>query len=394
MRLAIVTSHPIQYQAPMFRRLAQLVDLTVFYACRATPADQASAGFGVAFDWDVDLTSGFEARDLHNVALKPGPSHFAGCDTPEIGARLREGKYDAVLVLGWHLKTHLQTIAAAKLQRLPLLVRGDSQLGTPRSLLKRWVKELVYRPGLRLFDAALHVGSHSRDYWVHYGYPARRLFFSPHCIDTIWFRTRATQEARQILRRKFDIPDDRFVALFAGKLVDFKRPLDLVQAAGRLVTQGRPVDVLVAGAGPLQSKMEKAARQANVALHQLGFCNQSAMPAAYAAADVLVLPSNGRETWGLVANEAQACGLPVIASDACGCAPDLVADGVAGRVFPMGDVEALAAAIEALRTEPPSRSAVLARSDAYSIDAACAGIVAALASVVPAQAGHKGSAAA
>jgi glycosyltransferase involved in cell wall biosynthesis len=388
MRLAIVTSHPIQYQAPIFRRLAQLVDLTVFYACHSTPDDQAKAGFGVAFDWDVDLTSGFEARYLENVSIKPGPSHFAGCDTPSVGAHLRKGKFDAVLVLGWHLKTHLQTILAAKLQRVPLLVRGDSQLGTPRSLPKRLAKELIYRPGLRVFDAALYVGRHSRAYWDHYGYPAHRLFFSPHCVDTLWFRARATPEARIDLRQKLGISAGQFVALFAGKLVDFKRPLDLIAGAARAAGPEGQVDVMVAGAGPLQKKLEDASRQQGVRLHLLGFCNQTEMPPAYAAADVLVLPSNGRETWGLVANEAQACGLPIIVSDACGCAPDLAADGIAGRIFPLGDVDALAAALAAVKAQPPSRVAILERSDAYSIEAACSGIVAALQSLSPARAGQ------
>ena len=72
MRLAIVASHPIQYHAPLFRELAKRVDLTVFFAHRATPADQAKAGFGVDFDWDIDLLSGYEHVFLHNVARNPG----------------------------------------------------------------------------------------------------------------------------------------------------------------------------------------------------------------------------------------------------------------------------------------------------------------------------------
>jgi glycosyltransferase involved in cell wall biosynthesis len=110
----------------------------------------------------------------------------------------------------------------------------------------------------------------------------------------------------------------------------------------------------------------------------LGFQNQTAMPACYAAADCLVLPSNARETWGLVANEALACGRPVVVSDAVGCAPDLAADGAAGRSFPLGEPGRLAEAIASLYDRPPDRATIKARIDAYGVDAACDGVEAAL----------------
>ena len=77
----------------------------------------------------------------------------------------------------------------------------------------------------------------------------------------------------------------------------------------------------------------------------VGFVNQSRMPEVYAAADVLVLPSYS-ETWGLVVNEAFACGLPAIVSDRVGCAPDMIMDGLTGTVVPAGDIERLASAID------------------------------------------------
>src|SRR5260370_19571191 len=121
--------------------------------------------------------------------------------------------------------------------------------------------------------------------------------------------------------------------------------------------------------------MSSAANVAGVALHQLGFCNQTAMPVAYAAADLLVLPSEGDETWGLVANEALACGRPVVLSDAVGASPDLVGDGTSGRLFPVGDTAALAAAIRAVLDCPPERERISAKSAAYSLDAAADGVI-------------------
>src|SRR4029079_15095001 len=122
-------------------------------------------------------------------------------------------------------------------------------------------------------------------------------------------------------------------------------PLDLCDAAALIKHEGRKLEILVAGAGPLEHQMVMSARAAGITLHLLGFRNQSEMPSAYAAADVLVLPSDGRETWGLVANEAIACGRPIVLSDAVGCAPDLAGYGTSGRVSASADIKGLVAAL-------------------------------------------------
>jgi glycosyltransferase involved in cell wall biosynthesis len=378
MRLAIVASHPIQYQAPLFRALAQRVELDVFFAHRASARDQADAGYGVAFEWDVDLLSGYRHTFLANVSRHAGIDRFSGCDTPEIGARIADGRFDAVLVMGWYLKSMWQAGIAAKRRRLPLLVRGDSQLGTPRSPIKALAKRIAYPPVLRAFDAALYVGQRSREYYEYYGYPAERLFFSPHCVDTVWFAERASADAGGKLRARLAIAADETVVLFAGRLVAFKRPQDVVAACAELSRRGRRVTLLVAGAGPLEEEIKRQAATEGVALHMLGFQNQSDMPAVYAAADVLALPSTGRETWGLVANEALACGTPVAVSGAVGCAVDLAGDGTAGRIFPLGDPARLADLLEALIADPPPPVAIARKSAEYGVDAACHGIIQAL----------------
>jgi glycosyltransferase involved in cell wall biosynthesis len=193
-------------------------------------------------------------------------------------------------------------------------------------------------------------------------------------VDTAWFAARATAEAARALRTRLEIAPEARVVLFAGKLLPFKRPLDAVEACALLRRQGLPVEMMVAGSGLLESEMSARARTLGLPLHGLGFQNQTQMPAAYAAADMLVLPSS-QETWGLVANEALACGRPVVVSDACGCAPDLAGDGSAGRVFPAGDVPALARAIESLLGEPPAAEAIRRRSERFSLDAAAEGIL-------------------
>ena len=176
MRLAVLSSHPIQYYAPLFRHLAGRVDLEVLYAHRPTARQQGESGFGAAFEWDVDLLSGYAHRFLRNVSQAPSLDTFGGCDTPEVGDVLRSEAFDALLVTGWHMKSYVQGILSAKRASIPVLVRGDSHLTTPRSPAKRLVKAVLYPALLRLFDAALFVGVRSRGFFVLYRFPAHRLF--------------------------------------------------------------------------------------------------------------------------------------------------------------------------------------------------------------------------
>jgi glycosyltransferase involved in cell wall biosynthesis len=352
--------------------------LTVFYAHKSSENDQAAAGFGVPFEWDIDLLFGYRYEFLANVAHDPSPSRFGGADTPEIGQRLREGNFDALLVMGWYLKSYLQAILAAKRAGIPVLVRGDSQLGTPRSRLKTLAKGALYPVLLRLFDGALVVGKRNRAYWTRYGYPADRMFDSPHCVDTDWFASRATAGARERLRGRLQIKPDSMVVLFAGKLVQFKRPLDVLEGAAQVQRGGLLIEVVVAGAGPLEAAVVARAKELGLRLHLLGFCNQSRMPEAYAAADVLVLPSTGRETWGLVVNEALACGRPVLLSDAVGCAPDVAEHLGPQAVFAAGNISAMASRLKALLLAPPAPDRLRRASAAFSLDAAATGIKRAL----------------
>lgn len=375
MRLAIVTSHPIQYYSPIFRELARHIEVEVFFASRPTPAQQGAAGFGTAFDWDVDLLSGFASTFLANRSAQPGTGHFGGCDTPDIGEKLSQLKPDVLLVTGWHLKSYVQATMAARRRGIPVIVRGDSTLVTPRGLARRMAKGIAYPLLLRVFAAACYVGERSRRYYRHYGVPEEKLFHSPHCVDTDWFGAQSGEASRSALRRKLNCGDDKRLVLFAGKLQRLKRPLDLVAAAALARLNDSRIEVMVAGDGEMTGAMRKLAAEQGVPLHMLGFQNQSQMPQAYAAADLLVLPSES-ETWGLVVNEALACGCPVLVSEACGCAGDLGQEDAAG-IFPTGDVTALAARMLQMLQHPPSPGVVAALSRRFTVAKAADGIRAA-----------------
>lgn len=374
MRMAVITSHPVQYYAPLFRELARAIDIHVFFAHDPSPEQQAE-GFGKEFSWDVDLRSGYAHSFLRNVAADPDTARFSGCDTPEIGKRLRDGGFDVVLALGWHLKSQLQGIMAAKRLGIPVMIRGDSQLGTARSLSKRIAKMLSYPLLLRAFDAALYVGVRNYEYYRHYGYPVRQLFHSPHAIDTDWFAARASDAARMRKRTAMGVDAEARIVMFAGKTQQLKRPLDAVAATAGLIGRGWPAHLMIAGSGEMSDAIAAEAARLNVPLHSLGFLNQSEMPAAYAAADILLLPSES-ETWGLVCNEALACGTPIVVSSEIGCAPDLC-DGIVGRQYQCGKADKATDELDAMLSLMPAPSTIRAVSARFSLQLAARGIISA-----------------
>ncbi|MBS0219592.1 MAG: glycosyltransferase family 4 protein [Proteobacteria bacterium] len=373
LRIGVLISHPIQYWAPIFRELDKLCDLSVYFAHRQTADQQARAGFGVPFEWDIDILSGYRSEFLTNISRNPSSDHFWGCNTPDVANRIAQGRLDAFVVPGWALWSYWQAANASRRNNVPILVRGDSQLASQRRGLRRAAKEMIFPHVLRRFDGFLYVGQRNREYLLHYGVPAQRLFFSPHCIDNDAFQS-GSETARRSLepwKRK----ESRCV-LFVGKLIPRKRPLDILRAAKLLRDRGINIDLMFVGSGELDETLMDFARSAGLSVDWRGFVNQSALPAIYGRADVVVLPSSEAETWGLVVNEAMACGAPAIVSDVVGCAPDLIQPGVTGEIFPCGDVPALAQAIETvLRTDREEQSRQVARRiSAYSPAAAARGI--------------------
>ena len=185
------------------------------------------------------------------------------------------------------------------------------------------------------------------------------------------------------LRRKWSIPDDVTCFLFCGKLIPKKHPLDLLRALVRAVETGAPAHVLIVGDGELMAEARALVDSRRLPVTFAGFLNQTEIVSAYVAADCLVLPSDTGETWGLVVNEAMACGLPAIVSDQVGCGPDLVSDDVTGATFPMGDVEALAQRLIEFAGDPDrlpelgaaARERVVSH---YSVERAVAGTMAAI----------------
>ena len=225
----------------------------------------------------------------------------------------------------------------------------------------------------------------------HYGVPESQLFFTPHFVENDRFNKGADRArengAAAAFRAAAGVPPGAVVFLFAGKLIVRKRVIDFVQALAGLRASGRLVHGIVVGSGPEESDVRQQAQMLGAPVHFAGFLNQTELPVAYAAADCFVLPSS-TETWGLVVNEAMACGLPAIVSDGVGCATDLVVPGETGFVYPAGDApqlwDRMLRLVDLLdRDRSAFDAAVRSRISRYACDDAVAGTLSALEFVTP-----------
>lgn len=390
-RLTAVLTHPIQYYAPWFRHLhahAPQIALTVLHATEPT-AEQQGAGFDRAFAWDVPLTGGYTsitvraAKDSDRI----DSDRFTGLDVPEIGRAIAATSPDVVLITGWYSITLVRALWACRRLGIPALYRGDTNLLSGPRGWRRPLWTLKTRLLLRQFDGFLSPGQRVTEFLRAHGAPDHRIFSAPHAVDNGMFAAAAapyqTPDARADARRRRGIDAGAFVVLFAGKLRRSKRPVELVQAVARL---GPGATLMVVGSGPLEPDVRDEAARSGVALTMAGFMNQSELGEAYAIADCLALPSDAAETWGLVVNEALATGLPCVVSDAVGCGPDLVDEGITGYVHPLDDIEALASALAKVRRRLQEghdwRPACRARAAAFGLDELTAGVVRACRSVI------------
>ncbi|WP_251961508.1 glycosyltransferase family 4 protein [Salinibacter ruber] len=344
-RLAIISTHPIQYYAPFFQKLAERgrLDIRVFFGWRGASENAThDPGFGQDVQWDIPLLDGYAHTFVENTAHDPGTHHFFGLVNPDLIPKIDDWQPDAVLVFGWGWWGHLRALYHFS-GRVPVFFRGDSTLLDEqpgfRMLLRRLFLHWVYR----YVDVALYVGQHNRAYFRKHGLRDEQLVWAPHAVENTRFYDEdgTYQQQAEAWRSQLGISDDAIAFVFAGKLDQKKDPLSLLNAF--LALEAEDAHLVLAGSGPQEEELKQRADE-NRRVHFIGFQNQSKMPVVYRLGDVFVLPSRS-ETWGLAVNEAMACGRPVVISDRVGCAPDLV-DDENGAIVPAGNPLALRQTLE------------------------------------------------
>jgi glycosyltransferase involved in cell wall biosynthesis len=355
-RIAYLVSHPIQYQTPLLRRIAREpdIELTVFFGSDFSVRGYRDAGFGVGVTWDVALLDGYKSEILPAIrdAGRTGPvSQISYGLLSRLRGHGGQAGFDLLWVHGYSTVNALHGMLVAKALGIPILVRAESRLmRSEPTRLKRFVKQLFFRGLSHLVDGVLPIGTANEAYWQHYFGNDVPQFSMPYAVDNDYFQ-RLSHDAnagRSALLEELNLDELRPIILFASKLQSRKRCGDLLEAYLKLLRElgdGPPPYLVIVGDGEERLALEKRARASGCeGIRFCGFRNQSELPGFFDIATVFVLPSRD-EQWGLVVNEVMNAGRAVIVSDDVGCQPDLVTDGVEGCVFPVGDVDALTAAL-------------------------------------------------
>lgn len=362
-RVAVVQTHPIQYFAPLFREISRVgkVDLKVFFCTDWGVEEYVDPGFGVSFRWDVDLTGGY-AHETLPIAARPKQLGFLETDNPAVGEALSRFGPDVLVLSGYAILTNWRALAWARFHGVRVLLVSDSELLYPRRLAVRLAKELVVRGFFAELDGALPIGSANAAYYRHYGLPDESLFFCPIPVDGARFQ--GEPSLRATTRSELGFEPDDFVFVSVGKYVERKRHVDAVRAWLRLPEENRQRSrLLLVGEGSERANIEAAARPAKERVVLTGFVNQSRMPAMYAVADALLLPSE-QDPYGLVASEALFAELPILASDRVGCVgpESAVRPHENGFVCAVGDIDAWTAAMRLLMDDEALRARFAAGS--------------------------------
>jgi glycosyltransferase involved in cell wall biosynthesis len=355
-RLAYLVSHPIQYQAPLLRRISQEpeIDLRVFFGSDFSVRGYRDEGFGVGVKWDIPLLDGYRHEFLPKLRDR-GTVSVASPMNYGIVSRLRgrsgHAAFDALWVHGYSTVNALHGIVAAKALGIPVLLRAEPWLGDRgRSSVKLALKKASFAGLKRMVSAVMPIGRLNAEYWRHYFGDDVPQFPMPYAVDNHYFAQRALEAAagRAELQAELGLNPARPVILFASKLQTRKHCDHLMEAYARLTRSAgqEPGPYLViVGDGEERAALERQAAATGFgSIRFCGFRNQSEMPRFFDLATVFVLPSR-HEPWGLIVNEVMNAARAVVVSDDVGCAPDLIEDGVNGCIYPVGDVGALARAL-------------------------------------------------
>jgi glycosyltransferase involved in cell wall biosynthesis len=360
LRVLTISSHPIQYGAPLFRIMAAhpKLDYQVAYCSLRGAEAGYDPEFGANVQWDVPLLDGYKWTHVPNRGN--GTEGFWAWRNTGLWKFIRQGNFDAVIShVGYVRATFWIAYLAARSVGIPFIFGTDASSIEPRdeSKWKLAAKKIIWPAVFSLAGQVLTASSAGRDMMISLGFPADRVSMTLDTVDNDWWLKQANAADRDEVRRTLKFSPHEKIILFCAKLQPWKRPMDLLQAfASAAIPDAK---LVFAGDGAQRAELEREAATLNISdkVCFLGFVNQSQLPALYKSADLMVIPSR-YEPFGLVVNEAMLCSCPVVASDRVGSVRDLITHGETGYVYPHDDVEALAKTIRQAVEDPTRLNAL------------------------------------
>jgi len=349
-----VASHPVQYQAPLFRRLAARPEIDIHVAyCGLQGAEAAhDPEFETTVKWDVPVLSGYPWSHIANKGS--GRLSFLGLYNPGLWKFIRTGNYDAVIsFVGYVRATFWIAYFAAKKSKAAFLFGTDATTLASRNgrTWKRTLKKFLWPRLFRLADQIIVPSTGSQNLMHSLGLPRDRITLTPYTVDNDWWIEQSQRIDRSAVRASWGATEENTVVLFCAKLQPWKRPLDLVRAFAKAAVPG--AFLVIAGDGPQRAELEREARDLGLAerVRILGFVNLSRLPGLYKASDLFVLPSE-YDPCPLVVPEAMLSGLPVILSDAVLGRLSMINPEISGYTYPCGNAHRLANILRTVLNDP------------------------------------------
>jgi glycosyltransferase involved in cell wall biosynthesis len=270
LKIAIITTHPIQYNAPLFKYLSDSgeFDIKVFYTWSQSVGSIHDKDFGIQRKWDIDLLSGYDHEFVENISSNPGSHHFNGIVNPTLNKRVEAFTPDAIILYGWKFNSHLKLMRHFH-GRVPIIFRGDSTLldEAPGFSLKKFFRFTILKWVYRYVDLVFSPGRSSDAYFKACGLSNQQIIRVPHAIDNDRFMSeypieestdnRSYTQQASVWRRSLGISDDHKVFLFAGKLEPKKDPELLIKAFFKLLQHKKDIHLIIVGSGILEEKLKQ-----------------------------------------------------------------------------------------------------------------------------------------
>jgi glycosyltransferase involved in cell wall biosynthesis len=347
MRLVILTEIISPYRIPLFNALARRpeVDLHVIFMAETDPHLRQWQVYKEEIQFSFQVLPSWRKRmGKYNMLLNRG-----------VGSALGAARPDAVLCGGYSYVASWQALRWSQSRGIPFLLWSESNSQDLRRGFA--LVEFLKKRFLRKCQAFVVPGWSARQYLLAQGIKDSDIFTAPNAVDNDFFseRAAAVRAHAAATRVRLGLPNRYF--LFTGRLVKEKGVFDLLSAYDRLDSSIREeVGLVFVGDGSCRKQLEdRAAAVAPGIVKFAGFVQRDELAEYYGLADVMILPTYS-DTWGLVINEALACGLAVIVSRAAGAAADLVKDNWNGWLVPTGGVAGLTAAMQSLASQPELRA--------------------------------------
>ena len=371
-KTVILTEIIAPYRIPVFNALARRegVDLHVIFLAETDKALRQWRIYTdeIRFSYEV-LPSWRWRAGKHSLLVNRGLWSALDAASPQ-----------AILCGGYNYPASWESLWWARRRNVRFVLWTESNQRDQRS--GRAGVEWLKRYFVNSCNAFVVPGKSSFAYLQTLGVSEQVIFTAPNAVDNTFFATQAekTRAHPAEFREKFGLPA-RFI-LFVGRLVPEKGVFDLLEAYAKLESGLRSeVGLVFAGDGVSREELAQQAKRISPGMVCFpGFAQREDLAGLYALAETLVLPTHS-DPWGLVVNEAMACGLPIIVSSVAGCSADLVEDGWNGYIVPPRDSEKLSVAIDSLVRQPELKQRMSARSleriRNYSPEACADGLAAA-----------------